>query len=715
MAFFGQLMLCVTAVLSAAGTAVYVARGEQRRYHRVGRDLLLGAAASSAAVLIALLFLLVTRDYRVAYVHDYADRTMSLEYLIAALWGGHAGSLTLWAALQTWFTAAAAVWIGRRPSLDTAPTALGVLGGLGTFFALIVLFRSDPFVSLGTTATEGVGINPLLRNPYMTFHPPTLYLGFVGFSVPAAFAVAAMVHRRYDEAWSGAQRHWILTCWIFLTVGNVLGMVWAYEELGWGGYWGWDPVENASLMPWLTATALLHSTAAEERRGALRRWNVLLVCLTYSLVVFGTFLTRSGVIDSVHAFAGSSTGPWLLGLIAVSTVVPLVLLVVRWRDLAPRRPLGKLTSRDGMILLADVAFVVATVLVWVGTMMPLLAEVATGEKITLTPEAFNRWMTPVGLAVLALLALCVALYRRSKEGGDRFWPLAVPLVVGAASALIAATCGGFGSGLQGAMAVAPVAAVGLIGAGAAAVAQELRRIFVRRNRAEGSGGGSRRAAGAQIVHLGVLVAFAGFTGSAFTIESGGALGPGETLFAGDYRIHMIGLRVDDDVEREAIFADLYVRGPEHNLGVMSPARYTYHSHPGQPTSEVVIDSSAAGDLFLALGEIDAANGRAVIRAVVNPLVPWIWAGGLLVVLGTLLGMVRRGALARLIELDRSLRSRLLPPAGGVVLVVAAAGVAGALRGAPAAIVVLGAMAISLVAYLVASAAGGLAGSRGEGR
>ncbi|HUU21140.1 MAG TPA: cytochrome c biogenesis protein CcsA, partial [Phycisphaerae bacterium] len=259
MALFGQLVLCAATVLSAAGAAVYLARGEERRFHEAGRALLLAAAAAGGTALVVLAFLLVTHDYSTAYVHSYADRTMSPGMLLAAIWGGQQGSLLFWAVLQTWFTAAAAVWLGRR-SLETAPVSMALLGGLQLFFLLLVLFHSDPFAPLGTTASHGVGLNPLLRNPYMAWHPPTLFIGFVGFTVPMAFALGALAHGRPDhETWIPGQRPFLLVAWVFLGIGNILGMVWAYQVLGWGGYWGWDPVENAAFLPWLTGTALVHS------------------------------------------------------------------------------------------------------------------------------------------------------------------------------------------------------------------------------------------------------------------------------------------------------------------------------------------------------------------------------------------------------------------------------------------------------------------------
>jgi cytochrome c-type biogenesis protein CcmF len=707
MALFGQLALCAAAVLSAAGAAVYLARGEEQRFHEAGRALLLAAAAAGAAALVVLAFLLVTHDTSVAYVHSYADRTMSPGLLLAAVWGGQQGSLTFWAVLQTWFTAAAAVWLGRR-DLGTAPVSMALLGLMQLFFLLLVLFHSDPFAPLGTTASHGVGLNPLLRNPYMAWHPPTLFIGFVGFSVPLAFALGALAHGRPDhETWIPGQRPFLLVAWVFLGIGNVLGMVWAYQVLGWGGYWGWDPVENAAFLPWLTGTALVHTALAEERRGMLRRFSVLLAVLTAVLIVFGTFLTRSGIIDSVHAFAGATTGPYLLALLLAIGALGIGLLIRRWRALASRARLESLATREGLMLVAGILFVGAAIFVWVATMMPLFTEILADEKLTLRPPFFNRWMVPIGLAILGLLGLCTIIGWRGREGGGPSrWT--IPSLAGLGTALIATLLGGVRPGLGPAMAFAPVIALGLVAAVGAAILLEVRRAVL----AGGEGGPSGRRIGAQLVHLGVALMFIGFAGAGFTEENSASLAPGEQLTVAGHQVRLIGLRGDTDSAREAVFADLDVRGPDGFLGVFSPARFVYHSHPGQPTSEVAIDGDPARDLFLVLGEVDEDGGRAVIRAVVNPLVFWIWLGGALMVLGTVWALVRRRALLAWLELGAELREKLARPALGVAVVALAVFAAWLLRGPPAALVTLGAVLLALALLQLHTALRRLAGLGG---
>jgi cytochrome c-type biogenesis protein CcmF len=710
MASFGQLMLCVAAVLSALGGAICLARGTERRFFAAGRNLLYAAATVSTAALLILVFLLVTHDYRVEYVRDYADRSMSLTYLFTAVWGGQAGSLALWAVLQTWFTAAAAAWLGRR-DLAPAPIALGFLAALQVFWLLLVLFHCDPFEPLGTVASRGQGINPLLRNPYMAFHPPTLFIGFVGFSVPMAFALAALLDPRVDDSWLAGQRPWILFAWIFLTIGNALGMIWAYEELGWGGYWGWDPVENASLMPWLTSTALLHSAMAEQRRGVLRRWNILLILLTFELIIFGTFLTRSGVIASVHAFAGATVGPYLLSLIAVTGVLTIGLLFFRLVKLRPKRALRGAMSREALALVNNWVFLAAAGFIWIATMMPLLTEVFRGEKITLTPEFFNRWMIPIGMVLLGLLALCGIIAWRRLKSDELFGRIAPPVLIGSAIGCLTVLLLGVRTDQGLLMGLAPAISAGLLGVVGTAILMEIRRIILSRSEQPTRRLGRRL--GAQLVHLSVLMMFVGFTGSAFTEETAGSLAPGEHLSVSGYRVSLIGLRGDNDVERQAVFADLDVRGPDGTLGVMSPAKFIYHTHPNQPTSEVVISSNLVRDVFLILGETDPANGRAVIRAVINPLVTWIWLGGILLVLGTLVALIKLEAITTLLALDDQTRARLVRPVAAVGLTILVAVLAGLVRNLAVALVAVGAVLVAGTIYFLGTAALRLARPGGQ--
>ncbi len=690
MGSFGQLVVCVASVLSAAGGCLALIGASRPAALAASRKMFHAAAAAATAALLILLFLLLAHDYRIAYVREYADRTMSAGYLLMAVWGGQQGSLLLWAVLQAWFTSAAAGLAVKRDRA-LAPIALAFLATLQLFFFLLVLYHSNPFEALGTIAKSGIGMNPLLRNPYMAVHPPTLYLGFVGFSVPMAFGLAALVEGRLRGGWLKNQRGWILFAWIFLSVGNILGMVWAYEELGWGGYWGWDPVENASFMPWLTGTALLHSVMIVDRRKMFRLFSLILIALTFILVIFGTFLTRSGVIESVHAFAGATTGPYLLGLIVCTTVTFVGLLLWRRKELSGTKPIESPLSPEGIFFIANWAFILAAAFVWFATMAPLFAEVFKGEKIAVTPEFFNQWMVPLGIIILALIGLCSIVGWRSgsseKIGRRAVWPT----IVGIIAAILAALAGGADNTGSGVRAAFPIIAVGSIALVATGLMREIALIVARAARRPTPGGARRRRLGGQLVHLSVALLFVGFTGSAFTEEKSANLFPGKTMRVGEYSLQFLGLREDNNYERHALLADLEVRKSNEPLGVLSPARHNYHSHPGRPTSEVVIRTGLTEDLFLILGEGDPSRGFAIIRAVVNPMIVWIWIGGILLVVGTLIALIPAGWF----RAAQSGSTHRLWKTLGVVLFVSAIGVSvGSLRDLATAVVVLAGLGLA---------------------
>ncbi len=668
MSAFGQLVVCIATVLSAAGGALVLAGGTRPKLFRSGQKLLHAAAVASTATLLILIFLLVSHDYRVAYVRDYADRTMTIGYLVMAIWGGQEGSLLLWAVLQSWFTSGVAGLTGEqnRPLL---PIALGFLAMLQVFFFGLVLFQSNPFESLGTVAANGIGLNPLLRNPYMAIHPPTLYLGFVGFSVPTAFAIAALIEGRVRENWLDPLRFWTLFAWIFLSVGNLLGMVWAYQELGWGGYWGWDPVENASFMPWLTGTALVHTAMAMKARKTFRLWSLILTALTFLLIIFGTFLTRSGIIASVHAFAGATTGPYLLSLIVFVAVLFAGLMIWRGHHFASTESTSSVLSADTIFFVTNCAFVLATLFVWFATMAPLFSEIYSGDKVAVTPEFFNQWMVPIGLIILVLVALCTIVGWRTLPIGKFGRRAAVPVIGGAIAALAAWALGGVAPDAFGLAAAFPVISVGLIGCVATGVLRELWKIIIRPRKSSGHSTARRKRLGGQLVHLSIAALFVGFTGSAFTVEQSASLSTGNTMQIGDYSLQLIGLREDNNFERSALLADLDVRKSADAIGVLSPARHVYHSHPNQPTSEVVIRTGLFEDLFLILGEGNPAKGWAVIRAVVNPMVIWIWIGGIILVIGTLITMIPAGWVGELSNMNKQGKRRLAGASSIAVVVI----------------------------------------------
>ncbi|MDJ0766061.1 MAG: cytochrome c-type biogenesis CcmF C-terminal domain-containing protein [Myxococcota bacterium] len=700
MDWFGQLMICLAVVFSAAGAALVLVGNFSSTHLRAGKYLLYAAAAASAVSLLVLVFLFLTHDYRVSYVRDYADRTMSVSYLIMAVWGGQEGSLLLWASLQTFFTAGiAARSFGKNR--DLVPTALAVLAIIQLFFLCLTLFHSNPFTPLGTVATRGNGLNPLLRNPYMAFHPPTLFLGYVGFSVPMAFALAALIERRDGRDWTADIRFDILFAWIFLGIGNVLGMVWAYEELGWGGYWGWDPVENASFMPWLTGTALLHSSIIAKNRKGFRAWCPVLTWLTFVLIIFGTFLTRSNIIASVHAFAGATTGPYFLGLIASVTALFFGLLAWQWRSLTAGQPKVGVVSRDGIFYLTNVAFVGSAAFVWLATMTPFFTELIRGEKVAVTPAFFNRWMVPFGLLILGLIGVCHFFKWRDKTVSPVLRSGRWPLIIGAVTAVIASL---IGKGLIW-QTIVSAFLLGMVGT---TVLREIVRLQRRARTGAQQRGATNRRLGGQLVHLAVVLLFVGFTGAAYTVEQTANLGPGQPMRVGDYTLTFLGIRQDNTVERHALLADLEVRQGTTPIGVLSPARHLYHSHPGRPTSEVVIHTGLTEDLFLILGEGDPVRGRAIIRAVVNPLVVWIWLGGGLMVLGTAIALTQASALERFVGSIKATPRKFALGLGIVVLALLVGLISGLARDLATGIAGMTGVGLTAVAWLFGDALVGFA-------
>ncbi|MBN2343705.1 MAG: heme lyase CcmF/NrfE family subunit [Deltaproteobacteria bacterium] len=689
MAQFGELSIIATAVITLAASILCLWKKEDR-YVDAARRLFASAALMGTVAAIVLVFLLVTHDYRVTYVRGYADRTMSLGFLVTALWGGQQGSLMFWAVLQSWFAAAMAFWLHTKDR-DVFRTSMGVMGAIAIFFWLLVLTQSNPFTLNGEDPLTSFGMNPLLRNPYMVFHPPTLFIGFAGFSVPLSVAIGVLATGKIESDWLSALRPWVLFAFIFLSIGNILGMVWAYEELGWGGYWGWDPVENASLMPWFTATALVHSMMAERRWGIFRRWNLSLIVVTYLLTLFGTFLTRSGVIQSVHAFSEATEGPYLLGAIIAVLVGYIYLLSIRFKALAPNQTYDT-WSKQWMFEVTNWLFVVSVLFVGIATMWPLFVEVFKNEKATVTPAFFNKWMVPIGLTLFATIGACTLLPGgKSSLSGERKKQLLMQVGALTGLAVVSGWLVGQRPSLGGAMSVAPAIAAGLAVFVAGALLIQIRKSYL---------GGNIVRLGGQLVHLSVVLMYIGFTGGGLVSERQANMGRGEFMYIDDAKVTFMGLRTDVNHEREAVFADLEVAYKDGHVQVVSPARYLYHSHPKQPTSEVTILTNPARDHFFILGETEFRKNRAVIKVLVNPLVFWIWVGGVLLVIGTLLAM-RKGGLRELLEMNRTLRRQIVPLGIGMVVGGGVLSVGILWHGVSGGVVFLGALALVVAFWMAA--------------
>ncbi len=605
-----------------------------------GPLVLLGALVAVAAMERAL----ITHDFTVAFVADNNSRATPLIYSITGLWSALAGSLLLWGLALAAFIVAVA-WRYRHRAHDAVVRwATLVLFAVAAFFFGLMVGPSDPFQTVsGRAPLSGAGPNALLQdNPLVAIHPPLLYLGFVGLTVPFAFAVGMLATGRVGESWHFETRRWTLAAWTFLSVGIVLGAWWSYQVLGWGGFWGWDPVENAALLPWLCTTAYLHSILVQERRGLLRVWNLSLSIAAFSLTILGTFLTRSGVIQSVHAFSESDLGPVLISFFAVVVLVGFGLLA--WRADRLRSPGGidAPLGREGAFVVNNLLFVGFAFVVLLGTVFPLLYQALENQQVTVGAPYFNTVAVPVGLCLLFLMAVAPALSWRKVDGVVLWHRLRVPAWAGAAVVV-----GCVAAGMRG---VAPLLAFGL---GTFAATSALRSLLLAVRSAARRGlpawrGLVGRANGGMVVHLGVVVLAVGLTAaSAFAQRGSVRLARGQTAYFDGHALTFLGLRTVSTPARHATEAAVRVDGG----GTYLPAVSQFGGRASEVVGTPAIDSGFAGDVYLtfdALGGASASGGQVApglrsgqvdIGVVVEPLIAWMWAGGLLVGLGGLLALL----------------------------------------------------------------------------
>lgn len=607
-------------------------------------------------VALAIILLLVTGQYQVQYVYNVTSSTMPLYLKITALWGGQSGSLVFWAWLMSAFTTAVTL---RKWERDREFLPWVILVGLVTltFFLALILFFENPFVRFWVTGVgnqviamfppagaaplipaDGRGLNPLLRHPGMIIHPPMLYLGFVSFVIPYAFAVAALVTGRTDDRWIRITRRWTLVAWLFLSLGLVLGSRWAYDVLGWGGYWAWDPVENAAFMPWLTGTAFLHSVMIQEKRGLFKRWNMILIVLTYALVIFGTFLTRSGVLSSVHSFAQSAIGPMFFGFIALSMIISVWLLVWRWQILHSEGSMHSLLSREALFLLNNLLFMGILVVVFWGTVFPLISELFTGQKVTVGPAFFERSTGPLFAGLLLLMGIApLSAWGHStlKTLGKALWkPALAALVV-----VIAVFAGGIRNigALLGFLLVALVIFITLF---------EYYRGVTARRRRTGEGlltalfnlmARNRRRYGGYIIHLGVVLMALGIIGiEMFQTETQGTIPPGGSLRLGRYEVTFTRLDIFDANDgRNVARATVLVSRDGRMLGELHPRRDLYFDSM-QPMTIPGVRSTIEDDLYVLLVDWEPISSTGVTFKVYhNPLINWLWIGGFVFILGML--------------------------------------------------------------------------------
>jgi cytochrome c-type biogenesis protein CcmF len=591
-----------------------------------------------------LVYSLMTGDFRMAYVAAHTNRDMPSLYKFSAWWGGQEGSLLLWSFLLGSYSMIA-VWGNRLKFRNMMPYVTAVLMGTQVFFLLLVVWVANPFevlaVGKGITAVpDGQGLNPLLQYPAMAIHPPMLYLGYVGFVVPFAFAMGSLITRQPGDSWIHTTRRWTIITWLFQTAGIVLGAGWAYAVLGWGGYWGWDPVENASLMPWITATAFLHSVMMQEKKGMMKVWNMVLVSATFLLCIFGTFLTRSGIVSSVHAFAQSSIGSFFVGFLAIAIAVTAYFILDRLDYLKSESKLESVVSREASFLFNNLILLASCFAVLWGTLFPVITEAVMGEKISVGAPFFNRVNIPIGLFLLFLTGVgpLIAWRRSSIESLKRafLWPTVGGLAL--AAALIAA-------GVRNGYALLSFALCMF-------VAWTILSEFWKGARAIGARTGQNlamamvelthrntRRYGGYIVHMGIVLMFIGFTGAAFNKDTTQEVRVGDSFQIGRYELRVAEIRDGDNANYTWQHAVVNVLKNGEVIGSLEPEKRLYKSS-GQPTSEVAIRRRANEDLYLNFaGMSESDSSKAIMQAYVFPLVSWIWIGFWVLLFGSLVCLI----------------------------------------------------------------------------
>ncbi len=629
----------IAAFVACAYAAAAAVAGQRRRSVRllesgVGAFYLVTALMTLASAVIMHAF--VTDDYSIRYIDQYSDSIQPLFFKITSYWGGLDGSIMFWVFLLSVF-GAIAVKANRERHRELIPYVIATISTVQMFFLSIMIVYKNPFATyLIETPVDGRGLNPLLQNVYMVIHPPSLYTGLVAMTIPFAFAMAALITGALDDSWLRAVRRWTMFSWFFLSLGLTLGMIWAYEELGWGGWWGWDPVENAGALPWFPATAFLHSVMVQERRSMLRVWNISLVIIAFTLTLFATALTRTGIVQSVHAFGEDPQLAMMFGVfIAVVLIVSFGLVIYRLPLLRARNELESWASREAAFLVNNWILLFSAFFILFATMFPTLSEAVTGQRITVGPPFYNKWMIPIGLVLLLLTGIGPLLaWRKSTLSNLRYqflWPTGLALTT--AVVLYAL---GFRVWVSGICFALSAFVVGTL-------SQEFARGAVVRRGVTGSDMltamiglvmRSRRRYGGYIVHLGVVLIMLGFAGAGYKQTAQVLLSPGEEVTVGRFTVRHDRLSVTDDGAKEMHTAHLTMFESGQEIGQLYPGRWYYRKHETEPTTEVAMRRSLSEDVYVVLAAYDMGDQSASFQVTVNPLVNWIWFGFAVLSLGT---------------------------------------------------------------------------------
>ncbi|MEW5975915.1 MAG: heme lyase CcmF/NrfE family subunit [Acidobacteriota bacterium] len=620
--------------------------GHRRLVETADRSLIAVGVLVSIAV-GGLWYQLLTANFGLQYVASNTNLAMPWFYKIGALWGGQEGSLLFWCWLLSLFGIATAI-IHRNRNRHLMPYVVAMISLVITFFLILNNFVANPFDLIGVERggnaavpfrpVDGRGLNPLLQYWAMVIHPPILYLGYVGFTIPFAFAVAALLTRDLDEEWIRVTRRWMMVPWLFLGAGILLGAKWAYVVLGWGGYWGWDPVENASLMPWLTATAFLHSVMMQERKGMMKIWNMVLILSTFLLCIFGTFLTRSGIVSSVHAFAQSPIGPYFSGFLFLLIGFCAYLILTRLDALKSENQLDSVLSRESSFLFNNLVLLAAMFAVLWGTIFPVISEALQGEKRTVSAPFFNKVNIPLGLFLLFLTGVgpLLAWRKTSLQSLKRNFliPSAVGLGVGVLFLLFGMRH--FYSLVCLALSVFVLVTIVMeFHRGAHARLKQgesyLQSLWILTFR-------NTRRYGGYVVHLGMVFLFVGFAGAGFNRELQQELAPGESMAINGYTLTLDQIKNADNANYASAVGLVRVFKGGRLIDTLHPERRFYKASE-QPTTEVALRSSLKEDLYVVLAGFNQENQKAVMHVYLNPLVTWIWLGGATFVLGTVICLI----------------------------------------------------------------------------
>ena len=652
---FGILVVTFLLALFSASAAISGYFLKSDRWVESSRRALQSIFLLISLSTLTLIYMLATGHFEVEYVFSVSSRDMPLYLKITALWGGQAGSLILWSWLMSAFATAVTLRKWERDH-EFLPWVVAVTAVTLAFFLSLSIFFENPFARLWQTISgevapfmfapagstlyipsDGQGLNELLRNPGMIFHPPMLYLGFVGFVIPYAFAIAALVTGRTDDRWIRITRRWTLVAWLFLSIGLVLGMHWAYDVLGWGGYWSWDPVEIAALMPWLAGTPFLHSVIIQEKRGMLKKWNMLLIILTYSLVIFGTFLTRSGVLSSVHAFAESALGPMFFIFIGLTFVISVALLIYRWSDLRAEGEMKSLLSREALFLINNLLFFGILIVCFWGVVFPLISQVVTGQQLTVGPPFYEQATGPLWAALLALMGIAPLSawgYSTLKTIGRAAWKPAIPTLLVPVTLFVLDVHNWIA--LLGFTLLAWVIFITLYEFWRGARARQktqgenfymaLSRLIAR----------NRRRYGGYIIHISMVVMAIGILGiGIYQTQTQQTLAVGQEIRISGYTLRYDSLAQFPYIDgRQVTRAVLSVFKNGKRLGELHP-RYDLYPD-GQPVTIPGIRSTLADDLYVVLVNWENVTvEQTPFKVYHNPLINWLWIGSVIFVLGYL--------------------------------------------------------------------------------